>query len=120
MRPLAHLHAMAGDFDVARRLLERSNAMLADLGLSMHSAVAHYDAFVSLLAGDPPRRRPSCARATSSSRRWANGRCWRRPRACSHGRSLEQGRDDDAWAYLDIADEAAAHDDLSAHMVSAR
>ena len=52
MRPLAHLHAMAGDFDVARLLLERSNAMLADLGLSMHSAVAHYDAFVSLLAGD--------------------------------------------------------------------
>ena len=54
MRPLAHLHAMAGEFDVARLLLERSNAMLADLGLSMHSAVAHYDAFVSLLAGDAP------------------------------------------------------------------
>jgi tetratricopeptide (TPR) repeat protein len=29
-----------------------------------------------------------------------------------------QGRDADAWAYLDVADNAAASDDLSAHLVS--
>src|SRR5262249_12578652 len=45
MRPLAHLHAMAGELDVARDLLERSNVMLTELGVSMHSAMTHYDAF---------------------------------------------------------------------------
>ena len=62
MRPLAHLHAHGGRVSTSRAaLLEQSNAILADLGVSMHSAVAHYDAFVALLAGDPRPRRPSCA-----------------------------------------------------------
>ena len=118
MRPFAHLQAMAGRFDVARDLLERSNAMLADLGVSLHSAVAHYDAFVAMLADDAPGA--EAVLRTGYEQLEAMGeRALLATTAGLLARALiDQGRDDEAWAYLDVADDAAAPDDLSAHMVS--
>jgi class 3 adenylate cyclase/tetratricopeptide (TPR) repeat protein len=118
MRPIAHLHAMAGSFDVARDLLERSNVMLGELGVSMHSAVTHYDALVALLAGDAGRA--EAVLRTGYEQLDAMGE--RSLLATSAGllaRALvEQDRSEEAWAYLDVAEEAAAPDDLSAHMVA--
>jgi tetratricopeptide (TPR) repeat protein len=118
MRPPAHLHAMAGSFDVARLLLDCSNAMLAELGVSMHSAVAHYDGFVALLAGDAAGA--EAVLRTGYEQLEAMGeRALLATTAGLLARALiEQGRDADAWAYLDIVDRTAASDDLSAHMVS--
>ena len=59
---LAGLRAMRGEFDTARELLARSNAILAELGRGMQSAVSHPEAFVALNCGDARRRRGDAAR----------------------------------------------------------
>jgi ATP/maltotriose-dependent transcriptional regulator MalT len=117
MRPLASLHAMAGHFDVARDLLAQSNAIHADLGVGMHAAVAYDEAFVALIAGDPGAAeaalRPGCAHLQEIGEKALL--------ATSAGvlarALLEQGRDDEAWTFTDIAEEAAAPDDLSAQIL---
>jgi tetratricopeptide (TPR) repeat protein len=53
LQPLSALHAMQGRFERARELLRASEAALADLGLSLSSAVSHHVALVELLAGEP-------------------------------------------------------------------
>ena len=55
LQPLAAMRAMRGEFGTARELLDRSNAMLAELGASMDTAVQYHEAFVAQLAGDPGR-----------------------------------------------------------------
>jgi DNA-binding SARP family transcriptional activator len=52
LHPLALLHAMRGDFDVARRLILEGNEILDELG-RMESAVSHHEAIVEMLAGRP-------------------------------------------------------------------
>jgi class 3 adenylate cyclase/tetratricopeptide (TPR) repeat protein len=53
MQPLACLWAMRGEFATAHELLSQSDAMLAELGITMHTAVPFHRAFVMLLAGQP-------------------------------------------------------------------
>jgi tetratricopeptide (TPR) repeat protein len=52
LHPLALLHAMTGDFDLARRLIREGNEILADLG-RMESAVSHHESIIEMLAGRP-------------------------------------------------------------------
>jgi DNA-binding SARP family transcriptional activator/tetratricopeptide (TPR) repeat protein len=52
LRPLGLLHALNGDFEEARRLTGRANAILDELG-RMHSAVHHHEPMVEMLAGRP-------------------------------------------------------------------
>jgi class 3 adenylate cyclase/tetratricopeptide (TPR) repeat protein len=49
---LAGLYAMTGRFELATELVDESEALLADLGFTIHS-VPEWAAFVSMLAGDP-------------------------------------------------------------------
>jgi len=52
LNPLALLHAMAGRFDVAERLLNQAGEILRELG-GLGSGVSHLEAFARLLAGQP-------------------------------------------------------------------
>ncbi len=52
LHPLGLLHAMTGDFDLARRLVGEANGILDELG-RMEQAVSHHEALVELLAGRP-------------------------------------------------------------------
>jgi tetratricopeptide (TPR) repeat protein len=52
LNPLALLHAMAGDFDVAAELLAQAGAILHELG-GLIGGVSHLEASVRLLAGQP-------------------------------------------------------------------
>jgi tetratricopeptide (TPR) repeat protein len=52
LNPLALLHAMKGEFDVADRLLDEAGQMLRELG-GLRSGVSHLEAWVRLLAGQP-------------------------------------------------------------------
>jgi DNA-binding SARP family transcriptional activator len=52
LRPLGLLHAMTGDFALARRLVGEANRILGELG-RMASAVSHHAALVEMLAGRP-------------------------------------------------------------------
>jgi class 3 adenylate cyclase len=53
LQPLAGLLAMRGEPATARELLAQSNSMLAELGITILTAVRYYEAFVALLADDP-------------------------------------------------------------------
>jgi len=117
MRPLANLHAMAGQFEVARELLERSNAILADLGISLHSAVVHDEARVAMLAGEPAVAED--ALRSGYDRLAAMGeRALLATTAAMLARAvLAQGREDEAWGLVDAAEAAAAADDVNAELL---
>ena len=53
LRHLGGLHAMVGRFDLARQLLATSNAVYADLGLTLNAATSQNEAVIELLAGNP-------------------------------------------------------------------
>jgi tetratricopeptide (TPR) repeat protein len=50
--PLGLLHAMTGEFELARRLIREGHAILDELG-RLESAVSHHEAVVEMLAGRP-------------------------------------------------------------------
>jgi class 3 adenylate cyclase/DNA-binding winged helix-turn-helix (wHTH) protein len=52
LNPLALLHAMKGEFEIAERLLEQAGELLRELG-GIGSGVSHLEALVRLLAGHP-------------------------------------------------------------------
>jgi tetratricopeptide (TPR) repeat protein len=52
LNPLAFLHAMKGDFEIAERLLEQAGELLHELR-GVGSGVSHLEAWVRLLAGKP-------------------------------------------------------------------
>jgi DNA-binding SARP family transcriptional activator len=52
LNPLALLHAMRGEHDVARRLLDDANAILRELG-GLYAGVSHLEASTLMLAGRP-------------------------------------------------------------------
>jgi tetratricopeptide (TPR) repeat protein len=51
--PYAVLHAMQGDFETARSLVAETNAILGELGRITTVGLAHFQASVELLAGEP-------------------------------------------------------------------
>lgn len=53
LRHLAGLHAMNGDFDLARSLLATSNGVFGELGLTLNAASSHNEALIEMLAGNP-------------------------------------------------------------------
>jgi ATP/maltotriose-dependent transcriptional regulator MalT len=54
LNPLALLHAMAGDFELAEELLDEAGEILRELG-GLGSGVSHLEAFVRLLLDQPAR-----------------------------------------------------------------
>src|SRR5262249_35120225 len=117
LRPVAHLHAMAGRIHVAHKLLAQSNAMLADLGVSLHSAGAHYHAVVALLA-DAAAAAEAVLRTGYEQLEAMGERAWLATTAALLAEALlAQDRDDEAWRFTETGEAAAAPDDLNAHML---
>jgi class 3 adenylate cyclase/tetratricopeptide (TPR) repeat protein len=113
MRPLASLHAMAGQFDVAHDLLAKSRAIHDELGVSLHAVLAQDEAFIASLEGDPAAAeaalRPCVAQLTEMG-----DKALLASMAAMLARALvDQHRDDEAWRLTDTVDEVAAPDDLS-------
>jgi ATP/maltotriose-dependent transcriptional regulator MalT len=117
LRPVAHLHAMGGRIDVAHNLLAQSNAMLVDLGASLHSAVAHYDAFVALLAGDAAAAEAVLRTGYEQLEAMGERALLATTAAMLAEALLAQDRDEEAWAFTETGEAAAAPDDLNAHML---
>ncbi len=116
LHPLAGLHAMRGEIDVARRLIAESNATLADLGVTMHTAVSHHEAYVALVAGDAAGAE-AILRAGYELLAGMGEKALLADTAAMLAQVLEeQGRADEAWAHTREA-EAAAEDDVSAQIV---
>jgi hypothetical protein len=117
LRPVAHLHAMAGRIDVAHHLLTDSNAMLGDLGVSLHSAVAHYDAFVGLLGDDAPAAEAVLRTGYEQLEAMGERALLATTAALLAEALLAQDRDEEAWSFVETGEAAAAPDDLNAHML---
>jgi class 3 adenylate cyclase/tetratricopeptide (TPR) repeat protein len=116
MRPLASLHAMAGQFDIAHDLLAKSRAIHDELGVSLHAVLAQDEAFVALIEGSPAGAQaalePCVAALTEMGEKALLGTM-----AAMLGRTLViQHREDEAWRVIDTVDEVATPDDLSVEM----
>jgi class 3 adenylate cyclase/tetratricopeptide (TPR) repeat protein len=113
---LAGLHAMRGEFEIARRLLAERNAILAELGRTMHSAVSHHEAFVALASGDAAGAQ-EVLEAGYERLAEMGERALLATTAVMLARAVrKQGRLDDAWAYTQVAEDNAGSDDLSAQI----
>jgi class 3 adenylate cyclase len=116
--PLASLQAMRAQFDVATELLEESRAVFRELGLGMHfaAAVSEHEAFVAMLAGD--EESAEVALRGSLERLDAIGeKALLSSTAATLAHVLiAQGKLDDAWPLVDVAEEAGAREDLAAQI----
>jgi len=114
-QPTAALHAMAGDFDEARRLVQTADEILSELG-DLQSAVAQQEALVEMLAGQPV--------AAEARLRWGYERLEQMGEkallastAAMLAQALyAQGRHDEAERVCDVSEEAAAEEDISAQI----
>ena len=52
LRHLAGLHAMNGNFELARSMLATSNGVFEELGLTLNAATSQNEALIEMLAGD--------------------------------------------------------------------
>jgi tetratricopeptide (TPR) repeat protein len=104
LRHLAGLHAMVGRFEHARQLLATSNAVYADLGLTLNAATSQNEAVVELLAGNPAAAEESL-RVGYRALEEMGERAFLSTTAAFLARAiLEQGRDREAE---DLADQSA-------------
>jgi predicted ATPase/class 3 adenylate cyclase len=112
LRHLAALHAMEGRFDLARQLLATSNAVYADLGLTLNAATSQNEAVIELLAGNPAAAERS-ARTAYRALEEMGERAFRSTMAASLAIViLEQGRDEEAEDFAKLSAELAASGDL--------
>jgi ATP/maltotriose-dependent transcriptional regulator MalT len=117
LRPLANLHAMAGRFDVAWELLAESEAIHADLGVSLHAAVVHDEARIALLAGQPARAEAALRLGCEQLEAMGERALLATTAAMLAQVLLAQEHDEEAWVLTDTAEAAAAPDDLSAELL---
>jgi DNA-binding SARP family transcriptional activator len=116
LHPLGLLHAMTGDFRLARRLVHEGNEILRDLG-RMESAVSHHESMVEMLAGRPAdaeaRLRPGYDRLKVMGERALLATT----AALLAQAVYEQGRLDEADGLCQVSEEIAAPEDLTTQVV---
>jgi ATP/maltotriose-dependent transcriptional regulator MalT len=113
---LAGLRAMRGEFALARRLLAEGKAILAEFGVTMHTAVSHDEAFVALVSGDATGAEAVLRTGYERLAEMGEKALLATTAAMLAHVVYEQGRWDDAWAFTQAADDAAAADDVSAQI----
>jgi class 3 adenylate cyclase/tetratricopeptide (TPR) repeat protein len=117
LQPLAGLRAMRGEFAPARRLLAESSAIQADLGVTMHTAVSHHEAYVYLASGDIDGAATLLSTGYVRLEKMGEKALLATTAAMLADVVFEQGRFDDAWEFTQVAEETAAADDLSAQVL---
>ena len=111
LRHMAGLHAMVGQFDLARRLLATGQALCAELGLTLNAATAQNEAFVELLAGNPAAAEVSL-RAGYRALEEMGERAFRSTTAALIARALlEQRRDAEAEEFAALSARLTARGD---------
>jgi tetratricopeptide (TPR) repeat protein len=116
LHPLAALHAMQGEFEVARSLVREANAILDELGRMYTVAVAHHGASVELLAGQPARAEERLRRAYDHLDEMGEKALLATTAGMLAQALYAQGRWDEAERFCVASREAAAAEDLSAQV----
>ncbi|MEP6808258.1 MAG: adenylate/guanylate cyclase domain-containing protein, partial [Chloroflexota bacterium] len=113
LRTLAHLHAMRGDFEMAREEYQRSRAMLEELGWTFQAALTSIDSGpIEMLAGDPAAAEAELRRDYETLDRLGE-RNYISTVAAYLGEALyRQGQYQDADTFVAFSAKVAAPDDL--------
>jgi predicted ATPase len=112
LRHLGGLHAMVDSFDIARQLLSRSNAVYADLGLTLNAATSQNEAVVELLAGNPAAAEKSLREGYRAIEEIGERMFLPTTAAFLARAVLEQGRDEEAEDLAKVSGQLAATGDL--------
>ena len=116
LRPLAALHAMAGRFAVARRLLDDSNALLEELGVTIALAASHEEAFVLMVSGEVAAAE-RCLRLGYERLEEMGEKAVLSSTAADLADAIyTQGRFDEANYFTEASEAAAAPNDVAAQM----
>jgi predicted ATPase/class 3 adenylate cyclase len=117
LRHLGGLHAMVGRFDLARQLFATSNAVYADLGLTLNAATSHNEAVFELLARNPAAAEDNLRKGYRALEEMGE-RAFLSTTAAFLARAvLEQGRDEEAEDLAKLSARLAAKGDLLTQVV---
>jgi tetratricopeptide (TPR) repeat protein len=114
-RPLAALHAMAGDFDEARRLIASADETLGEIG-GLQAAITHQEALVERLAGDPAAAAARLRAGYDSLEEMGERALLASTAAWLAQALLADGLSDEAERFCRVAEEAAPDGDLTAQL----
>jgi predicted ATPase len=116
---LAGLYAMQDDFAAAQATLSTAKSMLESLGPTMTAAITQPAALIAMLAGDPVTAETYLRLEYGSLYEMGERRLLATTAATLARAVAAQGpsRYDEAIELLDLSRQAAADDDLSAHVV---
>jgi predicted ATPase len=117
MRSVACLRAMAGDFDAAGQLFDRSTAIHAELGVSMHAAVSQEEGFVQMVAGEPAKAEAVLRYGCEQLEQMGERALLSTTAGMLAQALIELGRFDEALSHSEVAEEMAAPDDLSSNIL---
>jgi class 3 adenylate cyclase/tetratricopeptide (TPR) repeat protein len=114
--PFAALYAMQGDFETARSLVQEANTLLGELGRIYTVALAHHDATVELLAGEPAAAEERLRTAYERLDELGEKAFAATTAAMLAHAVYEQGRYEEAAQFCRASRSAAADDDLPAQV----
>jgi class 3 adenylate cyclase len=116
LHPLAGLRAMRDEIPAARQLLDQSHETLADLGVTMHSAVSHHEARVNVMAGDIVGAEGVLRTGYERLAEMGEKALLSETAAMLAEVLWERGQADAAWKLTEEAADDAAEDDVSAQI----
>jgi tetratricopeptide (TPR) repeat protein len=115
LHALSSLHAMKGDFEEARRLLDAGDEILGELG-GLHAAVSQEEALVEMLAGQPQAAEERLRTGYERLEKMGEKALLATTAAMLAQAVYAQGRHDEAEELCRASEEAAAANDLSAQV----
>ena len=105
------LYAMTGRFEPARQLLAESDAILEELGFTIHSA-PEWAAFIALLAGDPATAEGALRAGYERLTAMGESQLLSTTAALLARAIYEQGRYEEAYEFTEASASAAAVEDV--------
>jgi DNA-binding SARP family transcriptional activator len=115
LHALAPLHAMKGELEEARRLVDAGDEILGELG-GLHAAISQQEALVEMLAGRPWAAEARLRTGYDRLKQMGEKALLATTAAMLAQAVYAQGRSDEAEALCHLSKEAAAPNDLSAQV----
>jgi class 3 adenylate cyclase len=118
LHPLAVLHAMQGDFEIARSLVQQGNAVVDAFDLMYTAAgAAQLEATVEMLAGRPAAAEERLRRGYERLQQLGEKALFATTAAMLAQTIYAQGRREEAERFCQVSQRTAAGEDLSVHIV---